>query len=94
MRWCRSTPPNLPGTAAPRKPRTTALPMLLAALAGAASVFSFAPFGWWPVAILSLAFLFYQVGMDTNVKRSTLIGWAFARALRRRADAAAETVTA
>ena len=51
--------------------------MLFAALAGAASVFSFAPFGWWPIGILSLAFLFYQVGMDTNVKRSTLIGWAF-----------------
>ena len=74
MRWRRSTPPD---PAAPRAPRGTALPMLFAALAGAASVFSFAPFGWWPVGIFSLAFLFYQVGMDTNVKRSTLIGWAF-----------------
>ncbi|UUZ47050.1 hypothetical protein LP420_26275 [Massilia sp. B-10] len=44
---------------------------------GAASVFSFAPFGWWPLQILSLAFLFYQVGMDTSTRRSTLIGWAF-----------------
>ncbi|MGZ8288156.1 MAG: apolipoprotein N-acyltransferase [Telluria sp.] len=60
-----------------RRPRTTALPMLFAALAGAASVFSFAPFGWWPVQILSLAFLFYQVGMDTSTKRSALVGWAF-----------------
>ena len=51
--------------------------MLFAALAGAASVFSFAPFGWWPLAIFALAFLFYQVGMDTNVRRSTLLGWAF-----------------
>jgi len=68
-------------TAAPetalRKPRTTALPMLFAALAGALSVFSFAPFGWWPLEILALAFLFYQVGMDTNVRRSALLGWAF-----------------
>ena len=47
----RATPPD----PAVRKPRTTALPMLFAALAGAASVFSFAPFGWWPVQILSLA---------------------------------------
>ncbi len=77
MRWRRSTPPTSPGQAAPRKPRTTLLPMLFAALAGAASVFSFAPFGWWPVAILSLAFLFYQVGMNTDVRRSTFIGWAF-----------------
>ncbi|WP_307728185.1 apolipoprotein N-acyltransferase [Massilia sp. PAMC28688] len=60
-----------------RAPRGTALPMLFAALAGAASVFSFAPFGWWPIQFLSLAFLFYQVGMDTRIKRSTLIGWAF-----------------
>jgi apolipoprotein N-acyltransferase len=69
----RSTPPD----PALRQPRTTALPMLFAALAGAASVFSFAPFGWWPLEIMALAFLFYQVGMDTNVRRSSLIGWAF-----------------
>ncbi|MES2130230.1 MAG: apolipoprotein N-acyltransferase [Pseudomonadota bacterium] len=60
-----------------RGPRTTAWPMFFAALFGAASVFSFAPFGWWPVQFVSLAFLFYQVGMDTRVKRSTLIGLAF-----------------
>src|SRR4051812_41406823 len=66
-----------PAADAPRAPRGIALPMLFAALAGAASVFSFAPFGWWPLQILALAFLFYQVGMDTRVMRSTLIGWAF-----------------
>lgn len=60
-----------------RAPRTTALPMLFCAIAGAASVFAFAPFGWWPVQILTLAFLFYQAGMDTNVRRSSLLGWAF-----------------
>ena len=62
---------------APRAPRTTALPMLFAALAGAVTVFAFAPFGWWPLQILALAFLFYQVGMDTNVRRSSWLGWAF-----------------
>jgi apolipoprotein N-acyltransferase len=61
----------------PRTPRTTAWPMLFAALAGASTVFAFAPFGWWPLQILALAFLFYQVGMDTNTRRSTLVGWAF-----------------
>ena len=69
----RTAPPD----PALRRPRTTALPMLFAFLAGAASVFSFAPFGWWPVEILALAFLFYQAGMDTNVRRSSLLGWAF-----------------
>ncbi len=71
----RRRPAADPG--APRTPRTTAWPMLFAALAGACSVFSFAPFGWWPLQILALAFLFYQVGMDTNTRRSTLLGWAF-----------------
>ncbi|MFZ3288886.1 MAG: apolipoprotein N-acyltransferase [Telluria sp.] len=51
--------------------------LLLAAVAGAASVFSFAPFGWWPLQILALAYLFYQAGMQGSTRRSTLLGWAF-----------------
>ncbi|WP_426174417.1 apolipoprotein N-acyltransferase [Massilia sp. TWR1-2-2] len=58
-------------------PRGTAWPMLWAALAGLCSLFSFAPFGAWPIQLLLLAFLFYQVGMDTSVRRATWIGWAF-----------------
>jgi apolipoprotein N-acyltransferase len=58
-------------------PRGTAWPMLLAALAGGLSLFTFAPFGAWPLQFPLLAFLFYQVGMDTSVKRASLIGWAF-----------------
>ena len=69
----RATPPDLAGAS----PRATARPMLLAALAGAAAVFSFAPFGWWPVQFLSLAWLFYQVGLGTSARRSALIGLAF-----------------
>jgi apolipoprotein N-acyltransferase len=57
--------------------RGTAWPMLWAALAGACSLFSFAPFGSWPLQFPLLAFLFYQVGMDTSVRRASLIGWAF-----------------
>ena len=68
---------STPADPALRAPRTTALPMLFCALIGAASMFSFAPFGWWPLQIATLAFLFYQVGMDTNVRRSSLLGWAF-----------------
>jgi len=51
--------------------------LALAALAGAASLFSFDPFGWWPLQFLSLAWLFYQVGMGSSVRRATLLGWAF-----------------
>ena len=41
--------------------------MTITALAGALCVFAFAPFGWWPLQILALATLFYQVriGADT-----------------------------
>ncbi len=63
--------------AAERAPRGTALPAVFAALAGFLSLFSFEPFGWWPVQFAALAFLFYQVGMDTRVRRSSVIGWAF-----------------
>ena len=69
----RATPPD-PAT---RKPRTTALPMLVAALAGFSSLFSFQPFAWWPIQIVALAWLFYQVGMDTSARRSLLVGWGF-----------------
>ncbi|MDB5937636.1 MAG: apolipoprotein N-acyltransferase, partial [Massilia sp.] len=41
------------------------------------TLFSFAPFGWWWLQIPALAFLFYQAGMDTSVRRATLLGWAF-----------------
>ena len=73
----RATPQGPAAAPAGRTPRSTALPMLLAALAGFLSLFSFEPFAWWPVAILALAWLFYQVGMDTSAKRSLLIGWGF-----------------
>jgi apolipoprotein N-acyltransferase len=60
-----------------RAARRTGWPMFWAALAGAFSLFSFAPFGWWPLQLPLLAFLFYQVGMDTRVARASLLGWAF-----------------
>ncbi|HEU4852218.1 MAG TPA: apolipoprotein N-acyltransferase [Telluria sp.] len=66
-----------PDLDAVRAPRTIARPMILAALAGFASILSFEPYGWWPVQLLVLGWLFYQVGMDTSVKRSAWIGWAF-----------------
>jgi apolipoprotein N-acyltransferase len=51
--------------------------MVMAALMGASSLLSFEPLGWWPLQFLSLAYLFYQVGMGSSVRRATLLGWAF-----------------
>ncbi|QOY93937.1 apolipoprotein N-acyltransferase [Massilia sp. UMI-21] len=51
--------------------------LVLMALAGASSLLSFQPFGWWPLQFLSLACFFYQVGMGTSVRRGTWLGWAF-----------------
>jgi apolipoprotein N-acyltransferase len=55
--------------------------MIIAALSGAASVFAFAPFGYWPVQIVALALLFYQVLRGGGVKRAALIGWAYGTGL-------------
>jgi len=73
MRFRRTPPPD----PANRPPRKTLWPMLFAALAGGASLFTFAPFGWWWLQFPLLAFLFYQVGIDANTKRAAWIGWAF-----------------
>ncbi len=62
---------------AARGTRPSPWTMLLAALAGGASLFSFEPFGWWPIQFPLLAWLFYQVGLGSSVKRATLLGWAF-----------------
>ena len=69
--------PRSPVNFAGATPRSTAWPMLWAALAGGLSLFTFAPFGSWPLQFPLLAFLFYQVGMDTSVRRAGWIGWAF-----------------
>nr|WP_229482037.1 apolipoprotein N-acyltransferase [Massilia sp. JS1662] len=60
-----------------RGTRPSAAGLAVAALAGALSLFSFEPFGWWPVQFLSLAYLFYQVGMGSSVRRAVFLGWAF-----------------
>jgi apolipoprotein N-acyltransferase len=63
--------PALRGT----RPSFTAL--ACAVVAGGLSLFSFEPFGWWPLQFLALAWLFYQVGMGSSTRRATLLGWAF-----------------
>ncbi|MQA39765.1 apolipoprotein N-acyltransferase [Rugamonas aquatica] len=72
MRFRRANP-NDP----PKPQRSTRGRMAITAVAGALCVFAFAPFGWWPLEILGLATLFYQVLRSSDVKAAGLIGWAF-----------------
>lgn len=58
-------------------PRGTLRPMLLCALFGALNVFAFAPYGFWVLQAIALAFLFYQVGLDTQPRRSFWLGFAY-----------------
>jgi len=73
----RRRPPAVAPDPALRGTRPSALGLLAAAAAGGISLFSFAPFGWWPLQFACLAYLFYQVGMGSSVRRATLLGWAF-----------------
>lgn len=50
---------------------------LIAACAGALNVFAFAPFGIWPLQILSLALVFRLVLVAPNARGAALIGWAY-----------------
>jgi apolipoprotein N-acyltransferase len=68
-----ATPPD----PALRGTRPSTLGFIAAGLAGGSSLFSFAPFGWWPLQFLALAYFFYQVGMGSSTRRATLLGWAF-----------------
>jgi apolipoprotein N-acyltransferase len=62
---------------ATRGTRPSPKALVLMALAGATSLLSFEPFGWWPVQFLALAYFFYQVGMGTSTRRGVWLGWAF-----------------
>jgi apolipoprotein N-acyltransferase len=50
---------------------------LWALLAGIAAVAGFAPLGWWPVEIASLACLSWLVAQQVSAARSALLGWCF-----------------
>jgi len=72
MRWRKAGAGDTPTP--PRSIRSRAL---IAAITGGISVFAFAPFGWWPLQIVALALLFYQVLRVDSVRNGFLIGWAF-----------------
>ncbi|MEC5159671.1 apolipoprotein N-acyltransferase [Janthinobacterium sp. CG_S6] len=75
MRFRRARP-----GAPPAPPRPIRGRMLIAALAGAGAVLAFAPFGYWPLQIASLAILFYQMLRANAVKGGFLVGWAYGAA--------------
>ncbi|MGV8898471.1 MAG: apolipoprotein N-acyltransferase [Burkholderiaceae bacterium] len=51
--------------------------LLLALLAGALNILAFAPFGLWPLQILTLTAVLLLALRAGNNKRSALIGWAY-----------------
>lgn len=62
-------------------PRAASLTWLLTSLlAGAATVFAFAPFGLWPVQIAALALLILLFLEVTRARDAFLLGWAFGSA--------------
>ena len=50
---------------------------LIALIAGALNVFAFAPVGWWPLQIITLALLFQLILQTPSIKSAVLTGWAY-----------------
>lgn len=50
---------------------------VVALIAGAITELAFAPLGWWPIQVATLAFFFWLVLRETSIKRSAVIGWAY-----------------
>ncbi|MGH8855811.1 MAG: apolipoprotein N-acyltransferase [Telluria sp.] len=74
----RRTQPAADSAATPAaRPSPTPAALVLAAAAGALSLLSFEPFGWWPLQLLALAYFFYQVGVKNSPRHGLLLGWAF-----------------
>lgn len=57
--------------------RVTSIQLPLAALLGAINVLAFAPFGAWPIQLLTLAILMWGLLKTDTVKQAVLLGWAF-----------------
>ena len=63
-----------------QKPSSKLTSLTLALTAGALTVFAFAPFGFWPLQILSLALLFSLVRRAETMRTAFVLGWAFGSA--------------
>ncbi|HEY4541304.1 MAG TPA: apolipoprotein N-acyltransferase [Noviherbaspirillum sp.] len=55
----------------------TLIAPLVALAAGAFNVFAFAPFGLWPLQILTLALVFALVLRASSARAAALLGWAY-----------------
>lgn len=71
----RIRPDRAPAAVLP--PSSVRLAPLLALFAGVLNVFSFAPFGIWPLQIATLSLVFWLAQREPSIKRSALIGWAY-----------------
>lgn len=60
--------------------RLPTVPMIVSALAGAATVFAFAPFGAWPLQIIALALLFILASRAASARSAFVLGWTFGTA--------------
>ncbi len=61
-----------------RLTRPTLLTLLPALLAGASTVFAFAPYGWWVLQVLALCLLFLLLLRASSTRAAFALGWAFA----------------
>ena len=52
-------------------------PVVAALSAGAANVFAFAPFGYWPLQFACTTLLFYLVVRASTVRRAAVLGWLY-----------------
>jgi apolipoprotein N-acyltransferase len=60
--------------------RLISFAFVLSLLSGAATVFAFAPFGYWQIQIAALALLFILIQRAKSAKASFQLGWAFGTA--------------
>ncbi|MEA5097863.1 MAG: apolipoprotein N-acyltransferase, partial [Burkholderiaceae bacterium] len=56
---------------------SSAISLLLPLFAGALTVLAFAPFGYWPIQLLSLALVFHLALRAQSVRKSVFIGWVY-----------------
>jgi apolipoprotein N-acyltransferase len=61
----------------PMSPALSRFAPLWSLLAGIAAVAGFAPLGWWPVQLASLACLSWLVAQQVSARRSALLGWCY-----------------